>query len=531
MTFRKVTGVLTLALAVAGASYFWLAHRNEPVVVQKAEKAHELYFCPMHQDYHSDKPGKCPICGMKLQKADPAAVTPPPAAPQTNAIFIAPEKQQLIGMHSVAAETGTLTKEIRLAGKISYDETKLTHIHSKVSGYVEDVFADSVGKPVKAGEPLFTLYSPDLVSTQQEYLLALRSRDLLKASTVASAARGSENLIAAARERLRLWDVSEAELRTLETTGTVKKAITVYSPVSGVVMERTAYHHGTFIEPTQTLFTIVDLSRVWVLGEAYETDLPFIRNGQAGEIELPYSGNGKRLRGHVDFIYPFLDPKTRTVKVRMDFANPGLELKPEMFANIVMQVSVARQVLVPQDAVMNTGTEQYVFLDMGNGYVQPRRVTVGVESGDKVGISEGLKVGEKVVTGANFIIDSESRLKGALAGMGAPSEVAVAPIAAPGLQVEVLAPKSAKSGPNTLRFAVKDAEGRPLSGAQVDVELFMPQMGSMAPMSASALLKEAGAGVYSGNVDVPMIGTWQTTVTARQQGRVAGSAQFNITAR
>src|SRR5207249_4380082 len=219
------------------------------------------------------------------------------------------------------AEMGTLTKDIRIVGKVSYDETRLAHIHTKVSGYIEEGFADSVGKSVRTGEPLFTIYSPDLVATEQDYLLALKSRDLLRTSTVASAARGSENLIAAAKERLRLWDVSDQEIQSLETEGKVKRAITVYSPVSGVVMERTAYHHGTFVDPSKDLFTIVDLSHVWVLGEFYETDLPFIRTGQAAEIELPYSGQGRTLRGRVDFIYPFLDPKSRTVQVRMEFQN------------------------------------------------------------------------------------------------------------------------------------------------------------------------------------------------------------------
>ena len=193
-----------------------------------------------------------------------------------------PEKQQLIGMRSVPAEMGTLTKEIRIVGKVTYDETHLTHIHSKVSGYIEEVFADSVGKPVRAGDPLFTIYSPDLLATQQDFLLALKSRDLLRNSTVASAAMGSENLIAAARERLRLWDVSDQEIQTLETEGKVKRAITVYSPVTGIVMERAAYHHGTFVDPTKDLFTIVDLSHVWILGEVYETDLPSGPNWTVG---------------------------------------------------------------------------------------------------------------------------------------------------------------------------------------------------------------------------------------------------------
>jgi len=208
---------------------------------------------------------------------------------------------------------------------------------------------------------------------------------------------------------------------SLESRGTVKRAVAVYSPVTGVVMDRAAYHHGTFVDPTKDLFTIVDLSRVWVLGEAYETDLPFIRTGQTATIELPYSGGGRKLLGHVDFLYPFLDPKTRTVQVRMEFANPGLLLRPDMFTNIELTARLGRQLLIPQDALMDTGVEQYVFIDKGNGYVEPRPVKVSAEAGENVAIERGLRVGERVVTGANFIVDSESRLKGAFAGMEAPS--------------------------------------------------------------------------------------------------------------
>src|SRR6202140_1662575 len=427
---RKLSLVGVAVLAVGALTYFGLIRQGSTQGTVMAQTA---------------------MTKMAKTDSSPAAPTPVPnATTQDTAIFVPPEKQQLIGMRSVPAEMGTLTKEIRIVGKVSYDETRVTHIHSKVSGYIEEVFADSVGKPVRAGDPLFTIYSPDLVATEQDFLLALKSRELLRMSTVASAAQGSENLIAAARERLRLWDVTDQEIQRLETEGKMKRAITVYSPVTGVVMERAAYHHGTFVDPSKDLFTIVDLSRIWGLGEAYETDLPFIRTGQAAEIELPYSGGGKKIRGRVDFIYPFLDPKSRTAQVRMEFANPNLSLRPEMFTNISMSVSIGRQVLVPQDAVMDTGSEQYVFIDKGDGYVQPRRIKVSAEAGEKVGIEQGLKAGERVVTGANFVVDSESRLKGALGGMGTPSQAPAGAGAGANqnVSVEVLDPKTAKTGMN-----------------------------------------------------------------------------------
>jgi len=552
---RKISLVGLLILAVTAFVYFAMIRRQSrhEMALGQAATEKDVYYCPMHKTYHSDKPGNCPICSMKLvklqgpstataaeaaAKVEPntgAAAATPTATPasQDNAIFVPPEKQQLIGMRSVPAVMGTLTKDIRIVGKVSYDETRLTHIHSKVSGYIEEVFADSVGKSVRAGDPLFTIYSPDLVATEQDFLLALKSRELLRTSTVASAAQGSENLIAAARERLRLWDVTDQEIQRLETEGKMKRAIAVYSPVTGVVMERAAYHHGTFVDPSKDLFTIVDLSRVWVLGEVYETDLPFIRTGQAAEIELPYSGGGKKIGGRVDFIYPFLDPKSRTVQIRMEFANPNLSLKPEMFTNISMSVSVGRQVLVPQDAVMDTGSVQYVFIDKGDGYVQPRKVRVSAEAGERVGIEQGLKPGERVVTAANFVVDSESRLKGAFAGMGSPSQApaGTGTGAKQAISVEVLDPKTAKTGVNAIRLLVKNASGKPITGAQVDVGLYMPQMGSMAPMSSKATLTESGNGVYTGQIEFQMAWTWQTTVTVRKNGSVIGVAQTNITAR
>jgi membrane fusion protein, copper/silver efflux system len=519
---RKTALIGLLFIAVFAVVWFSVS-RGQPLHLTKAN-------VPSTPTTAEKMPAK-EMAGMEMAPVTSAA-TPPGAAPQDGTIFIAPEKQQLIGMRSVAAEMGTLTKDIRIVGKVSYDETKLTHIHSKVSGYIEEVFADSVGKPVHAGDPLFTIYSPDLVATEQDFLLALKSRSLLRDSTLASAAQGSENLIAAARERLRLWDVTDEDIRSLESEEKVKHATTVYSPITGVVMERAAYHHGTFVDPTKDLFTIVDLSRVWILGEVYETDIPLIRTGQTGVVELPYSGGGRRISGRVEFIYPFLDPKTRTVQVRMEFANPDLSLKPEMFTNITMSVSMGRQVLVPQDAVMDTGTEQYVFIDKGNGYVQPRQVKVSAETGEKVGIQQGLKPGERVVTAANFIVDSESRLKGAFAGMGAPSQP---PAGVPGttqsISVEVLEPKTAKTGTNTIRLFVKDASGKPITGAQVDVGLFMPQMGAMAPMSSKATLTESGNGVYAGQIEFLMAWTWQTTVTVRKNGAVVGVAETSLTAR
>ena len=552
--FRKVALIALIAISLAAILYFSFSPRtsrdnrmpHHTILHSTATAAKEDYYCPMHTTYHSDKPGNCPVCSMKLVKVEkapasqampglPMAAAPSEAsaAPSANALFIAPQKQQLIGMRSVPAIVQPLVREIRTVGKVAFDETKVTHIHTKVSGYIEDVFADYVGKSVRKGEPLFTIYSPDLVSTQQEYLLALKSRNILVNSSFPDIATGSANLLAATRQRLHLWDVTDEEIQRLEKDGTVKRAITVNSPVNGVVTERTAYHHGTFVDPEKDLFTIADLSRVWVLGEVYEYELPFVKVGQWADVDFPYAAAAKTLRARVNFVYPYLDPKTRTAQVRVEFANPGFALKPGMFANIRLTANLGNQLVVPQDAVLNTGTEQYVFLDLGKGYVEPRLVEAGLPTGDFYAIRKGLKSGDRVVTAANFVVDAESRLKGAFANMGKAVSLQTdqpAP-AAQMLAVNIIQPKQAKVGLNPVRLSVKDSAGKAIDGAEVEINLLMPQMGNMAAMTAKANLQSAGGGEYAGTVDIPLASTWQTTVTVRKGGQTVGTAQTTLIAR
>jgi len=478
-----------------------------------------------------DKPGDhAAMPGMAM--GDPNA-KPADAASGAGQIYIAPERQQMIGVKSAPAEMTPLTKEVRTVGRVAYDETKLTHIHTKVSGFIEEVFVDYVGKSVKAGEPLFTIYSPDLVATQQEYLLALKSNAVLKDSSFPWVSGGSNNLLEAARQRLLLWDISPAEIEALEKRGEVKRALTINSPVTGVVMERQAYHHGRYVTPEMDLYTIVDLSSVWVLGQVYESDLPFVKRGQTVQIELPYSSGANRRQGRIVFISPTLDPKTRAVEVRVEFPNPDLTLKPDMFVNFKLSVPLGRQLTIPADALLDTGTLQYVFIDLGLRYFEPRMVKAGARTENLVAVEDGLKAGDHVVTAANFILDSESRLKGAFASMGEPTRVPVgAP--APGtqnLQVEVLEPKTAKPGSNSIRLLLKDSSGKPIEDAEVQVGLSMPQMGNMPPMSSGAVLQHEGGGVYSGTLQCLRAWPWETTVPAKKDGRVIGTAKTTITAR
>ena len=523
---RRKTWLILLILVILGilgaaGSGLYLYNRRLSQATASANTA----------EPNPDAARKDGMAGMPMGNAPPGQ----PAGADSGAgqIFIAPERRQLIGVESVPAELKSLTRETRTVGKIAYDETKITHIHTKVAGFVEEVFVDYVGKEVKRGEPLFTIYSPDLVATQQEYLLALKSNAVLKDSTFPWVSGGSNNLLEAARQRLLLWDIAPSEIDALEKRGEMKRAIAIYSPVSGIVTERQAYHHGKYVTPDMDLYTLVDLSTVWALGEVYESDLQLLKVGQTAEIELPYASQRDRRQGKIVFISPILNPKTRTVEVRLEFPNPDLSLRPDMFVNFKLNFGLGRQLVVPADAVLDDGTLQYVFVDKGEGYFEPRKVKVGAKTDEYYAIESGLKSGEQVVTAANFILDSESRLRGAFANMGEPSKVSAgAPAAATqNLKVEILEPAAAKVGNNTIRLSLKDPSGKPLDDAQVDVTLFMPQMGNMAPMSSQAQLKSEGGGVYSGPINVPMAWTWETTVTAKKNGQAVGSVKTTITAR
>jgi Cu(I)/Ag(I) efflux system membrane fusion protein len=300
------------------------------------------------------------------------------------------------------------------------DETRVHHVSVKVSGFVERVLADYVGKTVTAGEPLFTLYSPELLSVQSEYLLALKTRAALGKGAATAGAGAGDDLVEAARERLKLWDVSTSEIERLERTGRPTKTLTFFSPMTGVVTKKDVVM-GHRISEGDMPYEITNLSQVWVLADAYESDLSRIKLGMTATLTLQAIPN-RTFKGKVIFVDPILDPKTRTAKVRLAFANPTAELKPEMFGEVTLQAPVRQGLRVPADAVIDSGTKKVVFVSLGDGKFQPRAVAIGASNGDQMEVLSGLEAGEQVVTRANFLIDSESRLKASLAAMGASRE-------------------------------------------------------------------------------------------------------------
>ena len=386
------------------------------------------YYCPMHPTVVSDKPGTCPICEMDLEPIPAALRGGLPAGaggavPGRSAVALSPERRALLGVRSEEVRETRIDRAIRTVGRVTADERRLAHVHTKFEGYVERLYVDFTGKYVKKGDPLLALYSPELIATQQEYLLALRAQAQLGASQFPSVARGGANLADAARERLRLWDISPADIAELERTGTVRRAFDLHAEVSGFVTAKNVVQ-GMRVMPADTVFEIADLSHVWVLADVYESDLRSVRLGMPAAITLSYQP-GREWRGQVANIAPTVDGATRTVKVRIDVPNRGGALKPDMFGDVDLRVDEGSGLVVPDSAVIDTGDRRLVFLDRPDGTIEPRAIEVGAKLADGYQVLRGLAKGDRVVTSANFLLDSESSLKAALSALTAPAPAPV----------------------------------------------------------------------------------------------------------
>jgi Cu(I)/Ag(I) efflux system membrane fusion protein len=410
-----------------------------------------LYQCPMHPTITADHPSDCPICGMKLVEVkgggagerkvafyrspmDAKQTSPVPRKDEMGmdylpvhedevkggsaveglaTVQIDPARQQLIGLRTAPVAAGPVGAAWRTTGRVAVDETRVHHVNVKVEAYAEHIFVDFVGKPVRRGEPLFSIYSPELLSLQSEYLLAVRMRRDLAGGSLAGS---GDELVESARERLRLWDVPDSVLDELQRTGKPQKTLTLVSPISGVVTKKDVVH-GHKLSAGDMPYEITDLSQVWVLADIYESDLAKTQVGMPATLSLQAFPN-KIFTGRVAFIDPVLDPKTRTAKVRLAFANPRGELRPEMFGDVVLRARARQGLRIPADAVIDSGTKKVVFVSLGDGKFQPREVKLGASDGDQVEVVSGLASGEEVVVRANFLVDSESRLKASLAAIG-----------------------------------------------------------------------------------------------------------------
>jgi RND family efflux transporter MFP subunit len=338
----------------------------------------------------------------------------PPAA--SNGVYISPARQQLIGVRTTVVERQRLDGTVRTVGTLAYDETRETEIHTRVAGWVERLFVDYVGKPVRRGQPLFAVYSPDLVTAQSDYLVAWRARAALASSSSPATHAANDALLLAARQRLERWGVSDAQISDLEQRGEAKRTLTLSSPFDGVVLERNTFA-GQFITPEMSTFKIADLSTIWVLGQVFEYEATMAKAGQRVEIEFPYGQRPGPLSASIDFVYPGIDPQTRRVRFRAVLPNPGQRLKPETYVTLVLHGEPIDRVVVPKEAVIDTGARKYVLLALADGYFAPRDIEVGTPVGDFYPVVSGVTEGDRVVTSAQFLVDSETNLMAAMQNM------------------------------------------------------------------------------------------------------------------
>ena len=416
------TAVLILLLTAAGfvGGYGYGRWYGKPAPMQAAKNERKIlyYVDPMHPWYKSDKPGIAPDCGMKLvpvYEGEQASAGPQNLPPGT--VEVTPEKQQLIGVEFGTAEYKDAAQTIRAAAKVALDETRIAKVQAKIEGWIDNVFVDFTGKYVRKGQPLLTIYSPEALATQQEYLLALKAQTIMRDNPVHEMMSSTANLLAAAKRRLELWDISDAQIETIRQSGQPLKNLTLYSPISGFVTERNAFPQQRVTADTM-LYTVADLSTVWVIADVFEYEAANVRIGESATMTLVYLP-GKTFRGRVSYVLPQVDPTTRTLKVRIQFDNPGYVLKPEMYGEVELHLAGRRMLTVPQGAVLNSGARQVVFIDRGNGYFEPREVRIGEQAEGRVEILSGLSAGERIVTSGNFLIDSESQMQAALSGTGA----------------------------------------------------------------------------------------------------------------
>jgi RND family efflux transporter MFP subunit len=461
MTTKRRTILAAAVLALAGGAGVWSACRGG---AERTGVAHDTskaqYYCPMHPTYVSDSPGNCPICSMKLVKfespapgapaaggsprkvayyrspMDPAVRSATPAkdsmgmdfvpvyedelaggggVPGRAIVTLSEERRRVLGVRSEPVRRTSLARTIRTVGRVTPDERRLHHIHTKYEAYIEHLHVDYTGMFVKKGQALASLFSPELVATQQEYLLASRARQQLASSALPAVAQGGVDLLEAARGRLLLWDIREEDIARLEATGEVRRTLDLYSPVSGYVTQKMALH-GMRVTPTDTLFDIADLSWLWVLADVYESDLAAVRLGMPAELTLSYLP-GRTWRGDVTYVAPTVEEKTRTIKVRIEVDNADGQLKPDMFADVLLKSGLGIGLVVPESALLRTGERTLVFADLGEGRLEPREVKVGAKVADGVQVVSGVAEGERVVTAANFLLDSESSIKAALSAL------------------------------------------------------------------------------------------------------------------
>lgn len=388
------------------------------------------YFCPMKCDGSiSDQPGECPECGMKLllldenrakemaekEAADAHAGHTDPV-PGRVTVAVSPEKRHLIGLKTATVESRELTVLVRAQAVVEHDETRYARIAPRFNGWVKDLKVNYTGQEVEKGQPLFSVYSPDLLAGESEYLLAWRNyRQMLTNNTAPAQVETARRLVDSARKRLELWQIGDQEIRAIEDKEEIKDEMIFRAPFTGHVTAKMAVEGKAFMAG-ESLYEIADLSHLWLRASIFERDWPLIKLGQSARVIFPYLAN-KTLESSITFLYPHIDPLTRRGEVRLELDNPGHALRPDMWASVEVEVPLGRMLVAPASAIIDTGLRHVAFVDRADGHLEPREVKIGARTDDYWQVLEGLKEGEKVATRALFLVDSESQLKAAIAGM------------------------------------------------------------------------------------------------------------------
>ncbi len=504
-----LVGNLLLAAALL---YFWLRHRPAMPAPPPQSSA--------------------PAVSTPQPSASPSMPAPPSSteAPLTP-VQISSQRLQNIGVTTGTVRRRFVENDLRTTGNVAVDETKLAYVQVRFSGYIVKVFADATYQYIRKGQRLFTIYSPELVATEREYLVAKQNQQMVAQSTVPGVASGAASLLGAAAERLAQWGVPRREILRLDTTGAVQQELEIDSPASGFITERNALPNLA-VQPDTRLYTIAALSTVWVQAQLFQSDLAQIRIGDPALLTVD-SYPGHTFTGRVDFIYPQVDMTTRTANVRVIFPNPSLLLKPGMFVNVELKAPLGWQMVVPASGVLQSGTRQVVFLDRGDGYLEPRDVLLGTRAGDDFIVLKGLRLGDRIVTSANFLIDSESQLQAALGSFlpPPPATSGTSAASAPSSNVAFTStPDPPRKGANLFRVTLTTAASAPLAGAAVSLTFFMPAMPAMgmASMRVLVTLTEKAPGVYEGSASLPGGGTWQVSVLAMKNGHAVASKQLSV---
>jgi Cu(I)/Ag(I) efflux system membrane fusion protein/cobalt-zinc-cadmium efflux system membrane fusion protein len=462
----------------------------------------------------------------------PPSGAAPNADPGLAPLQLSPQRMQEIGVTSATAEMKDVSDDLSVPGNVDIDEERLTYVQTRFPGWIQDVEANATYQYVRKGQRLFTMYSPDIVSSEQEYLLARQNKTAFSQDAHNMGTQEDGWLQKAAEERLQQFGVPAQAIADLEQSGKVQRNIAVESPASGYIIERDALPNE-YVQPETKLYTIADLSTVWVYANVFQNDVGKLKPGDAAQVTVD-AYPGRHFNGRIDQILPQVDMTTRTVRVRLVFSNPGVILKPGMYVNVAISVRLGRQIVIPASAVLQTGTRAIAFIDHGSGSLEPRTIEIGPQLDDSVVVLSGLKAGEKVVSSANFLVDSEAQLQAAM-GAFAPTAPQPAASSAPAAQIQVdlsTDPSPPRRGANTVHVKLTSSDGKPVPGAQVTATFFMPAMPAMgmAAERAAAALSDKGNGLYEGSVQLSTGGTWQVTLTVQRGGQTVGTKQLSLSA-